>query len=229
MNPHTVRVRANQPMRILITAGPTRELIDPIRFISNFSTGKMGYALAKTAKKRNHKVTLVSGPVSLSPPKGIKKIDVITAEDMSKAVKGAFNKADCLIMSAAVCDFKPRAVSKHKIKKNNKAHKSTLLLQQTPDVLSWAGKNKGKKIVVGFCLETKNTTKEAKRKLITKNADIIVANKIGRGNAAFGNGPTKVSILENSGAARNIGPENKTKIAGSILDKIETLWYKDNA
>lgn len=213
----------NKPVRILVTAGPTREFIDPVRFISNPSTGNMGYALAKAATKRAHKVTLISGPVNLKFPEGVKTIGIVTADDMFKAVKRQFKKADCLIMSAAVCDFRPKTAQKYKIKKTNKRK---LSLIQNPDILSWAGKNKAKRLIVGFCMETEKLISRAKQKLKTKNADIIVANKIDKHNLAFGRGPTKVSILGKNGSIEKIGPENKEKIAQILLDKIEALWYK---
>ncbi len=215
--------RTNKSMRILVTAGPTREFIDPVRFISNPSTGHMGYVLAKAAKKKNHRVTVVSGPVKLKPPKGVKIINTVTAAEMSKAVKRQFKKADCLIMSAAVCDFKPQTAHKHKIKK--KVSKRKLSLIRNPDILLWAGRNKQKRIVVGFCLESKGLIKSAKQKLKAKNADIMVANRIDKQTTVFGNRPTEVSILENNSVER-IGPESKEKIAQILLDKIEGLWYR---
>ena len=211
----------NKPMHILVTAGPTREFIDPVRFISNSSTGNMGYALAKTAKKRGHKVTLISGPVNLKSPKDIKTIGVVTANDMFKAVKMQFRKADCLIMSAAVCDFRLKTTHKHKIKKKSRISKRKLFLARNPDILLWAGKNKQERLIVGFGMETGRLIEMARQKLKAKNADIIVANKIDKHNLAFGSGPTKVSILNKDGAVEKIGPENKEKIAQILLDKIE--------
>ena len=215
----------NKPMHILITAGPTREFIDPVRFISNPSTGHMGYALAKAAKKRNHKVTVISGPVNLKPPKGIKITNTVAAAEMFKAVRRQFKKADCLIMSAAVCDFKPRQPHEHKIKKDNRPSGIKLSLTRNPDILSWAGEHKKKKVIVGFCMETNGLIKSAKQKLKAKSADIIVANRIDKQATAFGNGPTEVSILENN-SIEKIGPESKEKIAQILLDKIEGLWYR---
>ncbi len=213
-------------MRILVTAGPTREFIDPIRFISNLSTGHMGYALAKAAKKRSHDVTIISGPVNLNAPKGIKTVNTITAVEMYKAVKGRFKKADCLIMSAAVCDFRAQQTRGHKIKKGNRASGIKLHLIQNPDILLWAGKHKREKIIVGFCMETGRLAKSAKQKLKAKNADIIVANRVDKQATAFGNGPTEVLILENN-SIEKIGPENKDEIAQILLDKIEALWYRE--
>lgn len=211
-------------MRILITAGPTREFIDPVRFISNPSTGNMGYSLAEAAKKRKHKVTLISGPVSIKPPKGIKTISATTAEQMFESVKKHFKGADCLVMAAAVSDFKAKKISKNKLKKQNTATKKSIELVQNPDILSWAGKSKQKRVIVGFCMETRNLLKNARKKLKAKKADIIVANKIDKHNAAFGDSPTKISILQN-GTTEQIGPISKRKIAQILLDKIERAWY----
>ncbi len=214
---------AKKPMRILVTAGPTREFIDPVRFISNLSSGNMGYALAKTAQKRAHRVILISGPVSLKPPKDIRTICVVTANDMFKAVKRQFKNADCLIMSAAVCDFRPKTAQKHKVKKKGKRK---LSLIRNSDILSWAGKNKTERLIVGFCMETEKLIERAKQKLKTKNVDIVVANRIDKYNLAFGSGPAKVSILDKDGKAEKIGPENKEQIAQILLDKIEGMWYR---
>lgn len=215
-----------KPMRILVTAGPTREFIDPVRFITNLSTGNMGYAIANVARKRNHKVTLISGPVNLNPPKYIRIIDVISAEDMSIQTRKHFKKADCLIMSAAVCDFRPNKAKAGKIKK---ANIGTLPLVQNPDILLWAGRNKAKRLIVGFCMETEHLIKRARQKLREKNADIIVANKIDKHNMPFGNNPTRVFILEKDGGIQKIGPEKKEEIAKALLDKIESVWYKKTA
>lgn len=222
----TIGVGVRKPARILITAGPTREFIDPARFLSNPSTGNMGYALAKAAKRKNHKVTLISGPVNLNPPKGIKTINIVTATEMFKAVKKQFKRADCLVMSAAICDFRPQTAHKNKIKKNSNASKRKLFLTQNPDILFWAGKNKQKRVIIGFCTETKELLKRAKQKLKAKNCDIMIANRIDRHNTAFGSGLTKVSILERNRPIKNIGPESKEKITQIILDKIESLWYR---
>ena len=161
-------------MRILITAGPTREYIDPVRYISNASSGKMGYALARTALKAGHKVILISGTVSLRPPKDAKVINVQSAAEMFTAVKKNFSKCDCLIMAAAVADYTPQKPAKMKIKKT----KTTRLLELKPttDILTWAGKNKTRQIVAGFALEDRNIKANAERKLKEKKLDMIVAN-----------------------------------------------------
>lgn len=216
-----------KPMRILVTAGPTREFIDPVRFISNLSTGNMGYAISCEAARRNHKVTLISGPVDITPPKNIKIINVITAQQMFTAVKMEFGNCDCLIMSAAVADFSPRRILKNKMKKKTMPRQCALQLKQNPDILKWAGKNKGARVIVGFCMESSALIQNAKDKLKNKRADIIIANRINKNTSAFGASPTKVSILQKNSHMLNIGPAEKAKIADILLDKIEALWYKN--
>ena len=161
-------------MHILITAGGTREYIDPVRYISNASTGKMGYALTHAAIKAGHEVTLISASSALRRPKSAKFIDVETAEEMFAAVKENFDRADCLIMSAAVSDYRPANPSKTKIKKSKDALE--IKLKPTKDILAWAGRNKKDKLVVGFALEDKNLKANAEAKLRNKKLDMIVAN-----------------------------------------------------
>jgi phosphopantothenoylcysteine decarboxylase/phosphopantothenate--cysteine ligase len=161
-------------MHFLITAGGTREYIDPIRFISNASSGKMGYALALAAIKAGHKVTLISAS-DLQPPAGVDFVGVDSAAEMFAAVKKSFAKCDCLIMVAAVSDYTPTKKSKTKIKKSKSG--LVIKLKPTADILKWAGKNKKKgQTVVGFALEDRNLRKSAERKLKEKNLDMIIAN-----------------------------------------------------
>jgi phosphopantothenoylcysteine synthetase/decarboxylase len=161
-------------MHFLITAGGTREYIDPVRFISNESSGKMGYAIAKTSAQTGHKVTLISASY-MQPPIGVDFVGVDSAKEMFKAVKKLFKKCDCLIMAAAVSDYTPVRSSKAKIKKDRS--ELTLKLKPTKDILAWAGKNKKKnQLVVGFALEDKNLRQNAEKKLKQKNLDMIIAN-----------------------------------------------------
>ncbi len=170
-------------MHFLITAGGTREYIDPVRFISNASSGKMGYALARAALRAGHKVTLITTPVAQRPPKAAKIINVETAAQMSTALKKHFPKCDYLIMAAAVSDYTPIRPAKTKIKRTDKS--LTINLKPTVDILAWAGKHKnesratghGPRIVVGFALEDKDLRKNAEKKLKQKNLDMIIANK----------------------------------------------------
>jgi phosphopantothenoylcysteine decarboxylase/phosphopantothenate--cysteine ligase len=163
-------------MHLLITAGGTRQHIDPVRFISNASSGKMGYALARAALKAGHQVTLITAPVALRPPKEAALVPVESAADMFAAVKKHFDKADCLIMAAAVADYTPAKTATHKIKKGDNT--LTLKLKRTRDILKWAGKQKeAGQIIVGFALEDKDLHNQAEKKLRDKKLDMIVANE----------------------------------------------------
>ena len=162
-------------MNILVTAGGTREYIDPVRFISNASTGKMGYALTRAAIKAGHRVTLITAPTALRKPAAAKIVDVETSAEMFKAVKGHFRQSDCLIMSAAVSDYKPEKTSRTKIKKSDA--ELTIKLVPTQDILKWAGRNKTKsQFIAGFALEDKSLKQNAEAKLKQKNLDMIIAN-----------------------------------------------------
>ncbi len=166
---------------ILITAGPTREYIDPVRFISNDSSGKMGYLLAEESKKNGANVILISGPTNLKPPKNVKLINVISAEQMFGCVKKYFGKCDVFISCAAVGDYRVREISENKIKKTGKS--LNLKLIPNPDILFEISKIKGSRILVGFALESEDIAKNALKKLREKNLDMIVANTVGTMNS----------------------------------------------
>jgi len=221
-------------MRILITAGGTREYIDPVRFISNASSGRMGYALARAALKAGHKVTLITAPTSRRIPDGVQAVKIETAAQMFEAVKKHFVKCDCLIMAAAVADYTPVKKSKVKIKKIN----SDLIvkLKPTVDILSWAGKHKkgkrkkhalskaegvkGKrKIIVGFALEDKNLRRNADKKLKEKNLDMIVANA----PEAVGSEKSAVHIKISDGPWQEYAAARKAVTARRIMKLIETF------
>lgn len=212
------------PIRILVTAGPTQEPIDPVRFISNYSTGTMGYAIAKIAKKRGHHVSLISGPTHLKQPRGVKTISITTAEEMFKAVKSHLGKSDCLVMSAAVSDFRPARYYKKKQKRAGRL--KAIPLRENTDILLWAGRKKDKRVLVGFCMETENLLLNARKKLHAKSLDMIVANEIDTKKSAFGAGKTSVLILGPDKEKTSLADIPKEKIAGILLDKIERLWYK---
>jgi phosphopantothenoylcysteine decarboxylase/phosphopantothenate--cysteine ligase len=214
-------------MRILITAGGTREYIDPVRYISNASSGRMGYALAREAIKAGHKVTLVTAPTSLRIPRGVQVVEVETTAQMFEAVKKNFDKCDCLIMAAAVADYTPYRKSKVKIKKHllskTEGSKSglTIRLKPTVDILKWAGRHKkvkGKKrIVVGFALEDRGLRKNAEKKLKDKNLDMIVANT----SAAVGSHQSTVHIRTTQSDWEKIENTVKIVIAKRIIDLIQ--------
>lgn len=209
-------------MRILITAGPTREFIDPVRFISNSSTGFFGYELAKTAAKRGHRVTLISGPVSLTPPGGIKFIPVLTALEMKAAVDKFFPSSDCLIMSAAVADYRPAKPVGKKIKKAKK--NPTIRLKKNPDILFEAGKKKGNRILVGFAVETDDPISNAKSKLKKKSLDFIVAASLRGKDDPFGDKKARFVIIDRHEKVQKTTC-SKQKLSQIIIDKAEKIRY----
>ncbi len=221
-------------MRILITAGGTREYIDSVRYISNASSGRMGYALANAAIKAGHKVTLITAPTSLRIPGGVQVVEVETAAQMFEAVKKNFDKCDCLIMAAAVADYTPYRKSKVKIKKHvlskTEGSKSglTLKLKPTVDILKWAGRHKnesratshGRRIIVGFALEDKDLRKNAEKKLKDKNLDMIVANT----PASVGSDKSTVHIKTTQSTWGKIENTEKAAIAERIIYQAQKLW-----
>jgi len=202
----------------LITAGPTRERIDPVRFISNYSTGIFGYIIAKEAAKRGFKTTLITGPTHIEPPSGPRLIRVESALDMLEAVKREFRNHTCLIMSAAVSDWRVAAPSGFKIKRKN----SPLILKliPNPDILSEIGAGKGSKIIVGFALETDNMVGHAAKKLREKNLDIIVANELSVKSNVFGAVRTNIAIIDRNGGMKTYLGKTKGFLAKIILDKV---------
>ncbi len=207
-------------MHILITAGPTREYLDPVRFISNGSTGKMGYACAIRAIKKGHRVTLITGPVAIAPPKGVQVVKVLTSSDMAEAVQEHFPHCDCVIMTAAVGDYKPAKTQKHKIQKTDD-HLS-LKLVRTTDILATLGSNKQNKILIGFAVQDQEPRQRAKAKLENKNLDAIILNA----PSAMGADKTDIQILR-----RNLPWEpheniTKTRAAKTIITLAESLSDK---
>ena len=202
---------------ILVTAGPTREKIDPVRFISNYSTGVFGYEIARQARRHGAIVTLISGPTALEKPHGVKFIQVESAIDMMRAVRREIGCADCLIMAAAVSDWRVLKEAKSKIKRG--AGRKILKLIENPDILCSVVKKSGK-IFVGFALETKNLEKNALKKLKDKRLDIIVANMLGNKRAAFGDNLTNILIIDRFGSKANITGMTKKRLAKIILDKV---------
>ena len=201
---------------ILIAAGPTRERIDPVRFISNYSTGTFGYAIAREAKRRKISVTLVSGPTALKAPEKAKFIPVESSLDMRKAVLREFPKSDCIIMSAAVADWRPRYSAKRKIKKS----KARIIeLVENPDILAEIGARKKKRVVIGFALETENLERNALKKLKDKNLDLIIANRLTKNANIFGDKKLDVITVDRFGNRTRICNKSKEELAKIILDK----------
>lgn len=208
--------------RILITAGPTIESLDPVRYLTNRSSGKMGYAIAKVAAARGAEVTLVSGKTNLKPPANIKKlINIVSAEDMYQAVVSNLDENDVIIKSAAVADYKPKEYSDNKIKK--KDGDLVIELSRNKDIAYEIGKIKKDKILVGFAAETNDLIENAKGKIAKKNMDFIVANNLKESGAGFGTDTNVVSIIEKDGSIKKYPMMIKEQVADAILDKIKSL------
>lgn len=205
---------------VLITAGPTQEPIDPVRYISNRSSGKMGYALAEAAVARGAKVVLVSGPVSLNPPVGALLVPVRTAAEMRDAVFQHLAEATIIIKAAAVADFQVVRVAEQKIKKT--AARVSLELDPTPDILLELGRRKEDRLLIGFAAETQNLKSEARRKLEAKGADMIVGNLVGEG-AGFESDENEVVLVMRTGEVREVPRASKRKVADAIFDEALTL------
>lgn len=210
--------------RILVTAGPTHEPIDPVRFIGNRSSGKMGFALANAASLRGAEVTLITGPVSLGTPKNVKRIDVETAEQMHNAVMGHLAQNDILIMAAAVADYTPVEAAQHKIKKlGSHAQGMSVEMRTTHDILHSVAEKKTTQIVVGFALETTDELEHAKQKLVKKKLDMIVLNSVNDDGAAFGGDTNVVTIIGKNGTATKLPKMSKFDVATEILHFIRKL------
>lgn len=206
--------------KLLITAGPTREPLDPVRFITNYSSGKMGYALAEKAVQRGAKVTLISGPTNLTPPLGLSKyIAVDTAQEMFQAVMEHFTYADVIIKSAAVADFSPKDIEQNKIKKQD--FNMRIELKKNPDILQELGKRKTKQILVGFAAETTEVLENAQNKLKRKNLDFIVMNNLTEEGAGFAVDSNIVKILHKDGRIEELSKMLKKDLANEILDRID--------
>jgi len=208
-----------EDITVLVTASCTREPIDKVRFISNYSSGKMGFALAKIARARGARVILITGPTSLPAPKGITTISIESAEEMKKEVFKHFSEADIIISAAAVADFQPREIFAGKIKKE-KSEKPLIELERTPDILYELGKKKGDKILVGFAAETENLAANALKKLKEKRLDLIVANDISAKEAGFGSDKNRARLINSKGTARELPLMLKIDMAEKILDEI---------
>ena len=206
---------------VLITAGPTQEPIDPVRYISNRSSGKMGYALAHTAAKRGAQVVLVSGPVNVPAPANVELIPVRTAQEMREAVLDHLSEATIIIKSAAVADYYVSEIPRQKLKKT--ATRLSLELDPTPDILAEIGQRKGDRLLIGFAAETQNLIEEARRKMISKHCDMVVANLVNQDGLGFESDQNEVEILTRSGSIVHAGPADKKEIAERILDQVAVL------
>lgn len=211
----------------IITAGPTREALDPVRFLSNRSSGRMGYALAVAACRRGAKVILVSGPTELSPPEGVQFIAIESAQEMYQAVMNHLAQAQVVIKAAAVADYRPQERALQKIKKSSEPGGGiTLHLTRNPDILAEVGKNKGSRILVGFAAETNDLIKNAQEKLQRKNLDLIVANDVTRPGAGFRASTNIVKILDAQGNIEELPLMSKEAVAQRVLDRVAKLLKK---
>ncbi len=208
-------------LRLLVTAGPTRENIDPVRYISNYSSGKMGYAVAQAAADRGADVVLVSGPVSIGVPDSVKMIPVNTAVEMRDAVLKEFPDCDAVVMAAAVADYRAAEVSELKIKKADE--ELVIRLEKNPDILKELGNIKGDKILAGFCAETDHLVENALKKVGTKNLDMIVANDVTMEGAGFGTDTNIIKIIKRDGAVIDLPLMSKLAAAHKVLDVLRDL------
>jgi len=204
--------------KILVTAGPTREAIDPVRYITNHSTGKMGYALALAAARRGAEVTLVSGPTALMPPFGVKLVPVVSARDMFEAVTSVSGGQDAVIKAAAVADYRPAYVGTEKTKKTDGS--MDIELERTDDILAWLGSHRRPgQFLCGFSMETQNMLENSRAKLDKKNIDMIVANNLKVDGAGFGTDTNVVTVITRDGT-EELGKMSKDEVAHRLLDRI---------
>ncbi|HUI57343.1 MAG TPA: bifunctional phosphopantothenoylcysteine decarboxylase/phosphopantothenate--cysteine ligase CoaBC [Bryobacteraceae bacterium] len=206
---------------VLITAGPTQEPLDPVRYLTNRSSGKMGYALAEAAVSRGARVILISGPVHLPPPRGVEVIQVRTAVEMRAKVMENLEPADIVIKSAAVADFHLSKVPDQKVKKT--AARISLELDPTPDILAELGRKKDNRLLIGFAAETQNLQQEARRKLESKNCDMVVGNLVGGGDGGFESDQNEVILALRTGETIALPRASKREIADQILDHVLKL------
>lgn len=207
--------------RILVTAGPTLEEIDPVRFISNHSSGKMGYAIARQARLRGAQVTLVTGPTALTPPHGVDVIRVQSAKEMREAVQGCLEQTDVVIKAAAVADYRPKARFGDKVKKTQAS--LAIELEKNPDILAELGAIKGGRLLVGFAAETQDLLENATAKLIAKNLDLVVANDVSQEGAGFNVDTNIAKLLYRDGRVEALPKMGKEELAVEILERVALL------
>jgi phosphopantothenoylcysteine decarboxylase/phosphopantothenate--cysteine ligase len=216
---HAVRDLAGE--KVLVTAGPTRENVDPVRYLTNRSSGKMGYAVAEAAARRGAHVILVSGPTSLEAPAGVERIAVESAEEMHRAVLQKVADCSIAIFAAAVADYRPAEPNGQKVKRNNES--TTIALEPTPDILASVARNKGDRFIVGFAAETDHVAENARKKLAAKNADLIVANDVTAEGAGFDHESNIVTLFARDGRDLALPRMSKSEVAQRILDEVVRL------
>lgn len=214
------RPKDMQGLRVTVTAGPTQESLDPVRYLTNHSTGRMGYAIAREAMLRGAEVTLISGPVSLAPPPFVKVVPVVTAQDMFEAVAARLNDTDILIKAAAVADYRPAHVAEDKIKKTGAGDLNQLALERTQDILGWVAQHRHEGLYVcGFSMETQNMLENSVAKLEKKKLDMVVANNLKVAGAGFGVDTNVVTMITKNGA-QELPLMSKNEVAGQLLSAI---------
>ena len=209
-------------MNLLVTAGPTREHLDPVRFLSNRSTGKMGFAIAQAAAERGHAVTLIAGPVSLPTPPGVTRVDVVSALDMLDAVQRLLPQQDALVMCAAVADWRPKLTSATKLKKADM--QPVIELEPNPDILKAIRPLKGHRLFLGFAAETGDPLAEARRKLESKGLDLIVANDVTQPDAGFAVDTNRVTLISATEPPTALPLQSKLDVGREIV-----LWLERHA
>ncbi len=207
-------------VRMLVTAGPTHEPIDPVRFIGNPSSGKTGYLIAEEAARRGAEVMLISGPTALPDPFGVETVRVKTALEMEAAVLEAYTTTHVVIAAAAVSDFRPASVAEHKVKKDEAP--SSIELERNPDILARLGKDKGDRVLVGFAAETDSVVDNARAKLEGKHLDLVVANDVSVPGLGFASDMNAVTFVEHDGE-ETVGTEHKRELAARLLDRVGML------
>ena len=212
-----------QGKHFIVTAGATIEPIDPVRFISNHSSGKMGYAVAEALAERGAKVSLVSGRTALEKPAGVERVDVLSAEQMYEACCGLWAEADGAVMCAAVADYTPAVVAEQKIKKGD--GDMSIALKRTHDIAAHLGQQKGERLLVGFAMETENEMANAESKLQRKNMDFIVLNSLRKEGAGF-RGDTNIVSLIDAESREDLPLMSKCEVAERIVDKMESILVK---
>ena len=214
------RPKDMQGLRVTVTAGPTQESLDPVRYLTNHSTGRMGYAIAREAMLRGAEVTLISGPVSLAPPPFVKVVPVVTAQDMFEAVAARLNDTDILIKAAAVADYRPAHVAEDKIKKTGAGDLDQLALERTQDILGWVAQHRHEGLYVcGFSMETQNMLENSAAKLEKKKLDMVVANNLKVAGAGFGVDTNVVTLITKNGS-QELPLMSKNEVAGQLLSAI---------
>ena len=214
------RPKDMQGLRVTVTAGPTQESLDPVRYLTNHSTGRMGYAIAREAMLRGAEVTLISGPVSLAPPPFVKVVPVVTAQDMFEAVAACLNDTDILIKAAAVADYRPAHVAEDKIKKTGAGDLNQLALERTQDILGWVAQHRHEGLYVcGFSMETQNMLENSAAKLEKKKLDMVVANNLKVAGAGFGVDTNVVTMITKNGA-QELPLMSKNEVADQLLSAI---------